>query len=144
MSGDVGAQYTPAAGWAQAIGYHARVLGDEVWRGAIALAQGGEGSIAANGFWAALNMATVLDLPLLFSIEDNEYGLSVPGDCQTPGGNIAANLAHYPNLRTLDGDGADPAEARQACFRSSATCARPAGPLLVTPEGASPVGPYLC
>jgi len=111
MSGDVGAQYTPAAGWAQAIGYRARVLGDEGWRGAIAVAQGGEGSVAANGFWAALNMATVLDLPLLFSIEDNEYGLSVPGNCQTPGGNIAANLACYGNLRTLDGDGTDPAEA---------------------------------
>jgi 2-oxoisovalerate dehydrogenase E1 component len=111
MSGDVGAQYTPAAGWAQSIGYRIKVLGDEAWRGAIAVAQGGEGSIAANGFWAALNMATVLDLPLLFSIEDNEYGLSVPGDCQTPGGNIAANLAEFPNLHTLDGDGADPAEA---------------------------------
>ncbi|MGD8517282.1 MAG: thiamine pyrophosphate-dependent enzyme [Anaerolineae bacterium] len=111
MSGDVGAQYTPAAGWAQSIGYRIKVLGDEAWRGAIAVAQGGEGSIAANGFWAALNMATVLDLPLLFSIEDNEYGLSVPGDCQTPGGNIAANLAHFPNLHTLDGDGTDPAEA---------------------------------
>lgn len=111
MSGDVGAQYTPAAGWAQAIGYRWRVLGDNAWQAAIAVAQGGEGSIAANGFWAALNMATVLDLPMLFSIEDNEYGLSVPGDCQTPGGNIAASLASYPNLRTLDGDGADPIEA---------------------------------
>jgi 2-oxoisovalerate dehydrogenase E1 component len=111
MSGDVGAQYTPAAGWAQSIGYRVRVLGDEGWRGAIAVAQGGEGSVAANGFWAALNMAAVLDLPMLFSIEDNEYGLSVPGDCQTPGGNIAANLACFPNLRTLDGDGTDPIEA---------------------------------
>ncbi|MGD8397925.1 MAG: thiamine pyrophosphate-dependent enzyme, partial [Anaerolineae bacterium] len=111
MSGDVGAQYTPAAGWAQSILYRTRVLGDDAWRGAIAVAQGGEGSVAANGFWAALNMAAVLDLPLLFSIEDNEYGLSVPGDCQTPGGNIAANLACFPNLKTFDGDGADPADA---------------------------------
>lgn len=111
MSGDVGAQYTPAAGWAQAITYRVRVLGDEKWRGAIAVAQGGEGSVAANGFWAALNMAAVLDLPMLFSIEDNEYGLSVPGDCQVPGGNIAANLACYPNLHTLDGDGSDPVQA---------------------------------
>jgi 2-oxoisovalerate dehydrogenase E1 component len=110
MSGDVGAQYTPAAGWAQAILYRSRVLGHDDWREAIAVAQGGEGSVAANGFWAALNMAAVLDLPLLFSVEDNEYGLSVPGDCQTPGGNIAANLACFPNLKTLDGDGADPAQ----------------------------------
>ena len=35
-SGDVGAQYTPAAGWAQAIQYHVRVLKDESWNGAVA------------------------------------------------------------------------------------------------------------
>jgi len=131
MSGDVGAQYTPAAGWAQAIGYRWRVLGDEAWRGAIAVAQGGEGSIAANGFWAALNMATVLDLPLLFSIEDNEYSLSVSGECQTPGGNIAANLASYPNLRTLDGDGADPAEAAALIWEAVRHVRNREGPCLL-------------
>src|SRR6185295_8190965 len=36
MSGDVGSQYTPAAGWAQAITYHRDVLGDASYRGAIA------------------------------------------------------------------------------------------------------------
>src|SRR3990172_2581314 len=30
-SGDVGAQYTPAAGWAQAITYRTRVLGESAW-----------------------------------------------------------------------------------------------------------------
>jgi 2-oxoisovalerate dehydrogenase E1 component len=62
MSGDVGSQYTPGAGWAQAICYR-DACGARGWQGAIAVAQGGEGSVAANGFWAALNMATVLDLP---------------------------------------------------------------------------------
>src|SRR5947208_9390699 len=37
-SGDVGAQFTPAAGWAQAIQYRADVLGEDDYRGAIALA----------------------------------------------------------------------------------------------------------
>ncbi len=32
MSGDVGSQYTPAAGWAQSIAYHRDVLGDASWR----------------------------------------------------------------------------------------------------------------
>src|SRR5690349_6384841 len=31
MSGDVGSQFTPAAGWAQAIGYHRDVLGESEW-----------------------------------------------------------------------------------------------------------------
>src|SRR5688500_6786133 len=43
MAGDVGSQYTPAAGWAQAIGYHRDVLGDAEWDGCLAVALGGEG-----------------------------------------------------------------------------------------------------
>ena len=109
-SGDVGAQYTPAAGWAQAIRYRSRGLGEAAWEGAIAVACGGEGSTAANGFWAALNMAATLRLPLLFVIENNHYGLSVPSLLQTPGGEIAPNLASFGGLKTLSGDGADPQE----------------------------------
>ena len=42
-SGDVGAQYTPAAGWAQAILYHQQVLKQDKWQGSIAVAHGGDG-----------------------------------------------------------------------------------------------------
>ncbi len=110
-SGDVGAQYTPAAGWAQAICYRHTVLGESDWNGAIAVALGGDGSVASNGFWAALNIVTTLSLPMLFFIEDNAYGLSVPSSLQTPGGNIATNLACYSNLFVLDGDGSEPRAA---------------------------------
>ena len=107
-SGNVGAQYSPAAGWAQSIRYHSQVLEDPDWDGAIAVAMGGEGSVAANGFWAALNIVTTMGYPFLFFIEDNQYGLSVPSLCQTPGGNIAANLSAYENLKCMDADGTDP------------------------------------
>ncbi len=107
-SGNVGAQYSPAAGWAQSIRYHTHVLEEPEWNGAIAVAMGGEGSVAANGFWAALNIVTTLWFPFLFVIEDNQYGLSVPSLCQTPGGDIAANLSVYENLKTLDAEGTDP------------------------------------
>jgi 2-oxoisovalerate dehydrogenase E1 component len=110
-SGDVGAQYTPAAGWAQAIRYRQQILQEAAWGEAIAVAMGGEGSTAANGFWAALNMVTTLRLPYLFFIEDNHYGLSVPSDLQTPNGDIAANLASFSNLKVLSGDGTHPAQA---------------------------------
>jgi len=110
-SGDVGSQYTPAAGWAQAIVYRQRVLKEEDWSGAIAVALGGDGSVASNGFWAALNIVATLSLPYLFFIEDNGYGISVPGAFQTPGANIAQNLASFRNLRILEADGTDPADA---------------------------------
>ncbi|MBI3244440.1 MAG: pyruvate dehydrogenase [Chloroflexi bacterium] len=129
-SGDVGAQYTPAIGWAQAINYHANVLGEKDWPGAIAVALGGDGSVAANGFWAALNIATTLRLPMLFFIEDNGYGISVPSRYQTPGGDIAANLASYGGLRVLEGDGADPDDAAEKISQAVAHT-RANGPCLL-------------
>lgn len=110
-SGDVGAQYTPAAGWAQAIGYRQNVLKDSAWAGAMAVVLGGDGSVASNGFWSALTMAATVKLPLLFFIEDNHYAISVVGGLQTPGHNIAANLAAFAGLRVMESDGTHPPEA---------------------------------
>jgi 2-oxoisovalerate dehydrogenase E1 component len=110
MSGDVGSQFTPCAGWAQAIQYHRDVLGEKDWDGSIGVVLGGEASVATNGFWSALTMATTLQLPLLFYIEDNGLGISVRSDMQTPGGDIAKNLASFGNLFTRNGNGSDPAE----------------------------------
>ena len=109
-SGDVGAQYTPAAGWAQAIRYRQEVLKEASWEGALAAALGGDGSVATNGFWSALTIATTLKLPILFSIEDNQFGISVPASLQTPGGDIAANLACFNGLHVLSGSGSEPEE----------------------------------
>jgi len=108
MSGDVGSQYTPSVGWAQAITYYRDVLNDKSYDGSIAVVLGGEASAATNGFWSALTIATTLKLPILFYIEDNRYGISVPSSFQTPGGNIAANLASFQNLYIKEGDGTDP------------------------------------
>ena len=50
-------------------------LGNQAADGSIAVAFGGDGSVAANGFWSGLTMATTLNLPLLFVIEDNAQAL---------------------------------------------------------------------
>ena len=113
MSGDVGSQYTPSVGWAQAITYYRDVLNDRSYDGSIAVVLGGEASAATNGFWSALTIATTLKLPILFYIEDNRYGISVPASFQTPGGNIAANLASFQNLYIKEGDGSDPASTAE-------------------------------
>jgi len=131
MAGDVGSQYTPVAGWAQAVTYHRDVLRDARWNGSIGVALGGDGSVATNGFWSALTMATTLRLPMLFYVEDNGLGISVGGEMQTPGGNIAANLAAFGELFVRDGDGCDPIAAATLLQKCVAHVRSGAGPALV-------------
>jgi 2-oxoisovalerate dehydrogenase E1 component len=129
--GGVGTQYTPATGWAQALVYRAKVLGDESAAGCIAVAHGGDGSTATNGFWASLNIATTERLPLLYFIEDNGYGISVPARRQTPGGDVAANLASFRNLRVLSGNGSEPEAAAALISQAVATVRSGEGPVLL-------------
>ncbi|WP_343342985.1 transketolase C-terminal domain-containing protein [Sphingomicrobium sp. XHP0239] len=129
MCGGVGAQYTPAAGWAQSITYKASVLGEED-DGAIAVVLGGDASCATGGFWSALTIATTQQLPMLFFIEDNGYGISVPSTYQTPGQNIAANLASFEGLTILDGDGTEPESAARQISQAVAHVRSRKGPVL--------------
>jgi 2-oxoisovalerate dehydrogenase E1 component len=131
MCGGVGAQYTPTAGWAQAITYHRDVLKDAAYEGAVALVLGGDASVATNGFWSALTIATTQRLPMIFYIEDNGYGISVPSTVQTPGGDIARNLASFEGLKILSGDGTDPAEAARLIARAYAHVRGGEGPCLL-------------
>lgn len=131
MAADVGSQYTPAAGWAQAIRYRAGQLGETAAAGSIAVAFGGEGSVASNGFWSALTMATTLKLPLLFFIEDNSYAISVKSWLQTPGGNIARNLASFTGLAIWGGSGTDPAETAELVHTAVAHVRGGEGPALL-------------
>ena len=130
-AGGVGTQYSPGAGWAHAIRYHSETLGDVRYRGAIAVVCGGDGSVATNGFWSALNVATTRRLPLLFFIEDNGYGLSVPSTLQTPGGNIAANLRSFGNLRIEEVDTTEPVKTADVIRRMVSAVRAGEGPALL-------------
>ena len=130
MCGGVGAQYAPAAGWAQAVTYKERVLG-EAERGSIGVVLGGDASCATGGFWAALTIATTQSLPILFYIEDNGYGISVPSHYQTPGCDIAANLGMFKNLSIYNGDGTDPAEAARLIGEAVSHVRERKGPALI-------------
>jgi 2-oxoisovalerate dehydrogenase E1 component len=131
VCGGVGAQYTPAVGWAQALCYRAAQLGEQACENSIAVAHGGEASTATNGFWAALNIVTTERLPFLFFIEDNGYGISVSSQQQTPGGNIARNLQSFRGLRVLDGDGSDPLAAAALIQDAVAGVRSGEGPALI-------------
>ena len=131
MAADVGSQFTPAAGYAQALCYRRSVLGDDAAVGGISVVFGGEGAVASNGFWSALTMATTLSLPLLFVIEDNGYAISVKSRLQTPGANVAANLAAFQGLKIWDGDGCDPTTAADLVAEAVAYVREWHGPALL-------------
>ena len=116
MCGGVGAQYTPAAGWAQAIKYKTEVLGEGP-DDAIAVVLGGDASCATGGFWSALTIATTQQLPLLFYIEDNGYGISVTSDYQTPGRDILARCLIFRGYRDSVAIVLDVDEQRQLLCR---------------------------
>ena len=137
--GGVGTQYTPAAGWAQAIRYRRDTLADPSYARSIAVVLGGDASTATNGFWSALNIATTQQLPLLIFIEDNGYGISVPSRLQTPGGNIAANLRSFSGLTILEGDGSDPAQVAALAQQAVERVRERARAAAAAADGAAPV-----
>ena len=91
----------------------------------------GEGTTSEGEFYEALNTASTEKLPVLFHIEDNGYAISVPVECQTPGGNISKLLANYPDMHIEECDGTDPLESYAAMKRAAEHCRARKGPALV-------------
>jgi 2-oxoisovalerate dehydrogenase E1 component len=122
-SGDVGAQFTPAVGWAQAVKYRAEVMKQDDYQGAIALAHAGDGATSTNGFWSAVNIAAPLKLPYVMLIEDNRYALSVPWRYQSHAASIVENLHDFRDLRIQSVEGGDILDLYNA-LRSAISAAR--------------------
>ncbi|MBS0614345.1 MAG: pyruvate dehydrogenase [Proteobacteria bacterium] len=68
---------------------------------------------------------------LLFYIEDNGFGISVGSELQTPGGNIAANLAAFRNLRIFSGGVQDPEAAHRLVSEAVVAARDWSGPVLL-------------
>ena len=83
----------------------------------------GDGTTSEGEFWEGLNSAANLKLPLLVSVEDNEYAISVPVEVQTAGGNISRLVSNFPNFHFEEYDGTD-LLASYAAFRRAADHAR--------------------
>ncbi|ACT94837.1 alpha-ketoacid dehydrogenase subunit alpha/beta [Dyadobacter fermentans] len=63
----------------------------------------GDASTSQGMFWEAMNAAGVLQIPLIVSVWDDGYGISVPIEYQTTKGSISKALAGLQ--RNEDGDG---------------------------------------
>ncbi len=124
-SSPTGTQFLQAVGCAEA-GRYLDPASDS-----ITLVTTGEGATSEGEFWEALNAASLNRLPLLFLVEDNGYAISVPIECQTAGGNIAALVKSFPDLRVLETDGTDFLASYSALTSAAAWCRSGKGPALV-------------
>jgi pyruvate/2-oxoglutarate/acetoin dehydrogenase E1 component/TPP-dependent pyruvate/acetoin dehydrogenase alpha subunit len=72
--------------------------GDEIAFGTI-----GNASCAEGVFWETINAAGVLQVPMLLSIWDDGYGISVPNELQVTKGNIGTLLEGFRRSRNAPG-----------------------------------------
>lgn len=72
----------------------------------IAVAVTGEGAANQGAFHESLNLAALWKLPVVFVVEDNDWGISVPRDASTAIGSNAERAAAYgmPGERVEDND----------------------------------------
>ncbi len=91
----------------------------------------GDGTTSEGEFWEALNTASNRRLPVLFSIQDNGYAISVPVEVQTAGGNISRLVSGFPNFHFEEIDGTDPITAYAAFKRAADYCRAGSGPAFV-------------
>jgi 2-oxoisovalerate dehydrogenase E1 component len=103
-----------------------RFAGDEV-----VYVSCGDGTTSQGEFWEAMSTASLRKLPVLFLVEDNEYAISVPIECQTPGGNISRLVANFPDFYFAEVDGTDPVESYAALTKAVAHIRAGKGPAFV-------------
>jgi 2-oxoisovalerate dehydrogenase E1 component len=92
---------------------------------------GGEGSTSEGEFYEAVSAASLRGFPVLFLIEDNEYAISVPVECQTPAGSISTLVRGFPNLLVEEANGLDVLDSYRVLRRAVAYVRAGKGPALV-------------
>lgn len=71
----------------------------------IAYFSSGEASISEGYFYEAVNGATREKLPVIFVIQNNKYGISVPIDVQSANPRVSDNFRGFKNLHIVNVDG---------------------------------------
>ena len=74
---------------------------------AVAISSQGESSVSEGFVYEAINGATREQLPVIFVIQDNGYGISVPKKDQTANRKVANNFTGFKNLHILHCNGKD-------------------------------------
>jgi 2-oxoisovalerate dehydrogenase E1 component len=112
-----------AVGVARAIKFY----GDE----AVAISSQGESSISEGFVYEAINGATRERLPVIFVIQDNGYGISVPKKDQTANRKVANNFTGFKNLTILHCNGKDVFDSMNAMTEAKRIALEEGHPVIV-------------
>ena len=94
----------------------------------------GESSTSEGYFYEALNGVSREKLPVVFVVQDNGYGISVPKSDQTANLFASDNFAGLPNLRIIHCDGRDVLDSVRAMREAVEWVRSGAGAALVHAE----------
>ncbi|MBL8113842.1 MAG: 2-oxoisovalerate dehydrogenase, partial [Acidobacteria bacterium] len=98
---------------------------------AIVFCSVGESSTSEGYFYEAVNGASHEKLPVVFVVQDNGYGISVPKRDQTANEFASDNFAGFANLKVIHCDGKDLFDSLRAMREAVAFAASGAGCVLV-------------
>jgi len=99
VSSSTGNHTLHAVGVARAIKYYKGT--------GVAISSQGESSVSEGYVYEAINGASTEELPVIFVIQDNGYGISVPKKDQTANRKVADNFSGFKNLRIIHCNGKD-------------------------------------
>ncbi len=98
---------------------------------AVALYSGGESACSEGYFFEAVNISTLEQLPVVFVIQNNKYGISVPLVDQTANQTVSDNFSGFKNIKIFEADGRDPFDSYKKIQEAVAYAKSGAGPAMV-------------
>ena len=100
-------------------------------RDSIVFSSQGESSLSEGYCFESINGADREQLPVVFVVQDNGYGISVPKRDQSANEHICDNFRGFPNLRIIKCDGLDFPDSMRAMEEALAYVRTGKGPAMV-------------
>lgn len=98
---------------------------------AVSISSQGESSVSEGYVYEAITGADKEELPVIFVIQDNGYGISVPKKDQTANRKVANNFSGFKNLRIIHCNGKDVFDSMNAMYEAKRHVLETGKPVIV-------------
>ncbi len=98
---------------------------------AVSISSQGESSVSEGYVYEAINGADREQLPVIFVLQDNGYGISVPKKDQTANRKVANNFVGFKNTKIIHCNGKDVFDSMNAMTEAKRVIREQGGPVIV-------------